>query len=48
VGGKLSEYVVTQVNISLDDGEHERLKEWKDERGMTWADVLFHDVEVDE
>ena len=38
--------MVRRVNIPLDDGAHERLKEWKDERDMTWGDVLLHGIEV--
>ena len=40
--------MVTRVNIPLDDSSHERLKEWKDERDMTWGDLLFYGVDVDE
>ena len=40
--------MVTQVNIALDDDAHERLKEWKNDRGMTWGEVLFHGIEVTE
>jgi len=48
VGSFLPTYVVKQINVLVDDGTHERLAEWKSERDMTWADVLFHGVDVDE
>jgi len=39
--------MVTRVTVDLEDDAHERLKAWKDARGMTWGDVLFHGVDAE-
>jgi hypothetical protein len=32
---------VSQIRIDLEPGEHDRLSEVKDERGLTWRGVLL-------
>lgn len=34
--------MVTRIQVALDDGEFERVRDVKDELGLTWEQFLIH------